>query len=1265
MGNSRRDDDEAPDALWDDGLRAAFEPETEDGGPRSVIDTIERIHGTRPGILLRDAADDETPVLAVPDRQGSDAVRDDSRYQIHGEIARGGVGVVYKGRDGDLGRDVALKVLRSDHAGNPDMVERFVEEAQVGGQLQHPGIVPVYGLEVQPDGRPYFAMKLVKGRTLSALLEARGESGHDSRDLLSIFEQVCLTVAYAHARGVVHRDLKPANVMIGAFGEVHVVDWGFAKVRGREDRARRKSPDVSVIATVRSGEGSHSVDGSVMGTPAYMPPEQALGQIDDLDERTDVFALGAVLTEILTGKPPYTGQGNDVLVMAARAQLDDAWTRLDECGADPDLVALAKRYLSPQKKDRPANAGVVAAEIAAHLAAVEERAVRAESEAAEARAEQAEARARLAAEKLKTERAKAGESKARIQAKRERENQKAERRRAQFELRARLRTRAVALILVATVLVGGGAWAWYARSAGIRSLKAEAEVARALRRSAEHEGAGDLVEAKAAAGKAVVLASEAGPKTHAGALEVLNRVEEEKRASEAEAALAAKDEEMVRRLLEVRSRHGESFSKSKLEADYVAAFAAYGLDPEKDPAGAKARIHGRPPDVVTALVDALDEWAWNRSRMSDMEKNRWFPLLRVSRALDRDPQRTLLRDALEGGDSRAVLALLTSEDACRMSPRTILFADRLDPWDLLEKGNAPMVRVALLESAWRRNPGDPMLSIRLSGMPAKYGDTGISFATAALALCPGNATWRVAVARALSKKGESDPQEVLDYIRRAREDGYETGDAHIVQSTDLLRRGDTAQAILMAQRATLSCPDNFSSWMALGMALGASGKYQKALGAFEEARSRYCMCLVLNAIAIAHLELRDKRGSLDTMWLGSNVGHLAAAEKAVLEALDLHSTCVASHTRLIRIYIEGKRYAEALHHAREAYRLEPDDATHQANLGFRLNWLQDQEGAAEHMEEAVRTLAFHPKVANRLALYLMDLGEFNRAIAHLERILVAHPDYHPAWNNLGVAHHLRGEREDALACYRKAAALEPDHPIFLGNIGGTLMETGKFPEAFSAYRKCLAALEKTRESYTDADRARWSPDWIREARRCERMIPLAGSLDAILRGERTPQDAHEALDFAALCHIKGHDLAAARFYEEAFTADPTVLAEPDGSHHLGSAAGVAIAVGFGTGEDVDPAERARWRARALGWLREILARRTKELPGADQAARIELRRKLWALGREEFRYGIRDESRLAELPSAEADAWRTLFADVKKLIDRSLEFENQPEEDGR
>ncbi len=278
------------------------------GGPTdpdrraSVFATLATSLGGPGRVLLRDTdadGDGDAP-SEPPARPGSAEMPPPGAgpggLQLLGEIARGGMGAVLKGRDPDLSRDLAVKVLLDRHRDDPDLLRRFVEEAQIAGQLQHPGIVPVYRLGMLADRRPYFTMKLVKGRTLAALLDDReprprglaggAEAGADGDrrplfdDLprfIAIFEQVCRTVAYAHSRGVIHRDLKPSNIMVGGFGEVQVMDWGLAKVMARGEIAPRPDEppapaDRTVVATARSGGGTAGPDLSRAARSSARPP---------------------------------------------------------------------------------------------------------------------------------------------------------------------------------------------------------------------------------------------------------------------------------------------------------------------------------------------------------------------------------------------------------------------------------------------------------------------------------------------------------------------------------------------------------------------------------------------------------------------------------------------------------------------------------------------------------------------------------------------------------------------------------------------------------------------------------------------------------------------------------------------------------------------------------------------------------------------------------------------------------------------------------
>jgi serine/threonine protein kinase len=376
--------------------RDVFQPAA--GG--SIGEAVSASAGMFPQILLREPRNDDlTPVARVVSREIPASAADRGKYEVLGEIARGGMGAILKGRDIDLGRDLAIKVLLDSHRNDPELRRRFVEEAQIGGQLQHPGIVPVYDLGWFSDQRPYFTMKLVKGQTLAALLQARAGPADDRPRFIAIFEAICQTMAYAHARGVVHRDLKPNNVMVGNFGEVQVMDWGLAKVLHAGGAADDRGPEQArgaAVNTARSGSVRHaSRAGSVLGTLAYMPPEQARGEIHEVNERADVFALGAMLCEILTGHPPYVaGTHAETQRMAAQGDLAAALTRLAESGGDGVLLDLARRCLAAAPADRPRDAGEVSSAMTAYLAGVQEKLRSAEMDRARAQATASEERKR-------------------------------------------------------------------------------------------------------------------------------------------------------------------------------------------------------------------------------------------------------------------------------------------------------------------------------------------------------------------------------------------------------------------------------------------------------------------------------------------------------------------------------------------------------------------------------------------------------------------------------------------------------------------------------------------------------------------------------------------------------------------------------------------------------------------------------------------------------------------------------------------------------
>jgi tetratricopeptide (TPR) repeat protein/tRNA A-37 threonylcarbamoyl transferase component Bud32 len=344
-----------------------------------------------PGVELEadDASEDATRLGSVPEPSSNPtaSAATPDRYVSRGEIARGGMGAIYKVRDKDLRRSLAMKVMLGGASGsaaasgsvNPEALNRFLEEAQVTAQLSHPGIVPVHELGVDSFGRVYFTMSLIRGVTLAEVIrKAReGADGWSMTRALQIILRVCETMAFAHDKGVIHRDIKPANVMVGKFGETYVMDWGLAKVIGRDDAhdIRLQSIDPSSLSAVESKRDESkndwdspimTMDGAVVGTPAFMPPEQAEGRIEDVDKRSDVYAIGTLLYQLLTGQAPYVKRGARMsphAVLAAVSMGPPNPIHELDASAPEELQAICEKAMARDRGKRYGSAEELAEEV--------------------------------------------------------------------------------------------------------------------------------------------------------------------------------------------------------------------------------------------------------------------------------------------------------------------------------------------------------------------------------------------------------------------------------------------------------------------------------------------------------------------------------------------------------------------------------------------------------------------------------------------------------------------------------------------------------------------------------------------------------------------------------------------------------------------------------------------------------------------------------------------------------------------------------------
>ncbi|MFI5402451.1 MAG: WD40 repeat domain-containing serine/threonine protein kinase, partial [Planctomycetota bacterium] len=349
----------------------------------------------RPDVALDPEAPKDVPSSGVRDRLHHLA-KGSGRYELREEVARGGMGVILKVWDRNLRRTLAMKAA---FAGVPDetdpvslaQVTRFLEEAQITGQLDHPGVVPVHELGVDEEGRIFFTMRLIRGSTLDEVIKLarRNEEGWSQARALGVMVRVCEAMAYAHSKGVIHRDIKPANIMVGKFGEVYVMDWGLAKVIGRPDAlGPRLNQSIALLRTqVRTDRAEDisrtpnspflTLEGTIVGTPPYMPPEQAEGRIDALDPRSDVYSAGALLYTLLTGRMPYV-EPNE------RAGAADVIGRLlagpptpiysIDRTAPAELVAICEKAMARKREDRYTDMVGMAEDLRAY---VEGRVVRA------------------------------------------------------------------------------------------------------------------------------------------------------------------------------------------------------------------------------------------------------------------------------------------------------------------------------------------------------------------------------------------------------------------------------------------------------------------------------------------------------------------------------------------------------------------------------------------------------------------------------------------------------------------------------------------------------------------------------------------------------------------------------------------------------------------------------------------------------------------------------------------------------------------------
>ncbi len=946
----------------------------------SVLETIAAAVGSVPRVLLRDTDAGFEPPLVKPGNEAG--LGAPIRYRIDGEIARGGMGSVLKGRDPDLGRDVAVKVLREDFRDNPEMVRRFVEEAQIGGQLQHPGVVPIYELGTFADRRPFFSMKLVKGHTLAGLLESRKQPGDDLPRFIGIFEQVAQTVAYAHARGVIHRDLKPSNVMVGAFDEVQVMDWGLAKVLPRggtadDAQAGKTRFAQTVIATARSGSDDPNLSqaGSAMGTPSYMAPEQARGELDAIDERADVFALGSILCEILTSEPVFIGRSSgEIQRKAAVADTADAVARLAACGADSELISLAKECLAREPEDRPRDASAVAESISAYVSGVQEKLRRAELARVEERG------------------------------------------------RRRLTTVAAAAVIVLG-LVAGGSTFWVQQQKAERLAKTARGVDDALDEAARLRGEAQAAppeddarwgEAVAAAKRAEALATQGEPDAplRARVIALLAQLDRDRAASHEKAGRLAAERSLLAELQLIRDSRGDHLEPKRTDAEYAAVLRKAGLDVDASDPDQAARWVATRSDPIE-LAGYLDDWAYVR-RQKKGSNTDWRPIVALARWADPDPWRDALRKKTASNDEAANAEFRRlADDAVALDAQPaaslVLLARQL------KYGSDDRKRAErVLQRAVSRFPGDFWAHVELARAPGAdsgsarevypRAEDAVRYLTAAVAIRPASAATRNNLGIALVAHGKRG--EAIAEYRAAIQLKPDLAGAHGNLGLALCEEGELEKGIAEHRTAIRLMPESAISYNNLGVALGAQKKLDEAVAAYRTA------IRLMPDYDLAHSNL------------GRVLVEAGKLEEGIVEsrtAIRLRPDYIDAHENLITAFGLLGRLPELVTEYSATDRLSSPTSLYA--LGRALEAQGKLEQAIARYREALSLKPDFAVAKHRVGSVLQAQGKLGDAAAAYREALQLDPRLAMTCVLLGQCEEYQGNLDQALAAYRRGQEL--------------------------------------------------------------------------------------------------------------------------------------------------------------------------------------------------------------------------------------------------
>jgi serine/threonine protein kinase/Flp pilus assembly protein TadD len=1223
-------------------------------------------------------APDPTRTFGTPSSTGM-------RFRRLRPHARGGLGEVFIALDNELNRQVALKEIQERYADQPECRDRFLLEAEITGALEHPGIVPIYGLGTYADGRPFYAMRFIKGDSLmeaiqrfhakpsrdrqgavgpAPLPDGRGSdfTSLAFRNLLRRLIDVCNAVQYAHDRGVLHRDLKPGNIMLGKYGETLVVDWGLAKTVGRSDLDTTALSEAPLQPALVSG-ATPTVMGSAVGTPAYMSPEQAAGRLDLLGPASDVYSLGATLYCLLTGQAPFSGSERAmVLPHVQLGEFDRPRKICPDVPAALEAVCLhamalrpADRYASPQqladdlehwladepvrawpepltvkagrwmRRHKPLVSSTAAAMLVALLALAAGGFWYQEDQNRRA-AEETRLAAAAALREVEAQRKQAlleaGIQHALEQAEKER-----------HELHTALQAPGGVFVLL------NDPSQWQAR---IEAARGSLERARALLATAEARVDAPLAER--VAGLEQQLKQDDADRTLAAALEKIR----------------------MERLVLIEGQ----LDYAGAARSYARTFADAGLAVSNREAAALAPQVGASP-IREEWVAALDDWANVVLRLDNPDL--LDRLLELARRAAPDPAwGDRLRQRAVYHDQHALTELVRQAPVAELSPPLLQLVGNLlaDDHPLKE---------AWLRQAQARFPADFWLNFDLGNTlvkasPASPADAA-GFYHAALAVRPRSSAVYINLGHALGE--QKRPALAIAALQKAIDLEPKLALAHLSLGAVLREQHRLGEASAALQKAIDLEPKSGWAYSGLGVVLQEQQRLAEAVAAHQQA-----------------IDLEPRRAAA-YIHLGNTLRlqkQLTAAANAHQKAIDLGPKLAAAYLGLGNVRVEQNQSAQAVAAFQKAIDLEPKLAAAYTGLGAAL---RGQQRPGEAIAAHRKAIDLDPKLAQAYSNLGIVLAEQQRpleAIAALRKAVELDPASAVACTNLGNVLHMQKQFAEAVAVQQKAVELEPASATIRTNLGNALQDQRRLPEAIAAFRKAIdldgqyanahGALGRAlfqQGSFAEAAQAtQQALDRLparhplhvlleRQLKDCRLAAALAKRLDLVLDGKQTAAPI-ELLQLAALCQVyQQRHASAVRLYQEAFQAQPA-LAEDRTRPFRFSAARAAALAGTGKGDEAgklsEPA-KVKLRQQARAWLQADLDREHKQLTQAEPALVVQIDDRLGRWQADPDLAGLRDTKALTRLPADEGRSWQEWWTEVGRFAKEARDRCRETRIDGR